>query len=285
MTIGIGVLATSEEARKEKRGPDTVILIADTMGSYEDVDSHSRLHKILMFPDDRVYAVVAGDVSRAAQLLPCLCSFIREISKGERSFGKIQIAIAEGCFNYKHHLFTLFELPKLRLAPHTFDPNQKLEPELNEKIQAKWATFDIGCDLVIAAFDDDRRVYLFEANAQTHTIHNRSFPGFAAVGTGGDNALFWFSRREHTLGVQPLRAAYHAYEAKLTAEGSAHVNQHLDMAVATANEHWFCTTHKSVHGEKEHPEINIANLKRLLKRHWIKKTDDIGAIIKQKVTT
>ena len=284
MTIGIGVLATSEEARKKNTVPDTAILLADTMGSYEDVDSHARLHKLLMFPDDRVYAVAAGDISRAAQLMPCICTFLREILPGERTFGKTQIAIAEGCFQYKHHLFTLMEMPKLRLAPHFFGPNQKLEPELNEKIQAEWMKFDIGCDLVIAAFDDTGKAYLFEANAQRHEVHNRSFPGFAAVGTGGDNAIFWLSRREHTLGLQPLRAGYHAYEAKLTSEGSAHVNKHIDLLVATSTDHWFCTTHKSVHGEKEHPEINIANLKRLLTKYWIKNTDPIGAVIKASVS-
>lgn len=261
------------------RTPDTVILVADTMGSYADADSHARLHKLLMFPEDRMYAVASGDVSRAAQLLPCICTFLREIPKGERTFGKAQIAIAEGCFAYKHHLFTLFELPNLRLPPHAFDPNQTLEPALNEKIQEAWSQFDMGCDLVIAAFDDEGKAFLFECNAQQHVVHNRSFPGFAAVGSGADNALFWLSRREHTLGLLPLRAAYHAYEAKLTAEGSAHVNEHLDIAVATVSDHWFCTTHRSLHGKKEHPDINLSNLKRLLEEHWIKKTDDIGVVI------
>lgn len=280
MTIGIGVLATSDDGRRAKLSPDTAILIADTMGSYGDADSHSRLHKVLMIPDDRLYAVIAGDIGRGAQLVPCICTFIREIPKGERTFGKMQVAIAEGCFQYKSHLFTLMELPSLRLAPHTFNPNQKLDPELNEKVQGKWDEFDMGCDLVIATFDDEGRAYIFEVNAQEHAVHNRTFPGFAAVGSGGDNALFWLSRREHTLGQLPLRAAYHAYEAKLAAEGSAHVNEHLDIVVATSTDHWFCTTHKSLHGEPEHPEINIRTLKRLLKRHWIKHTSQIGAVVK-----
>jgi hypothetical protein len=277
MTIGIGVLGSSDEGRKVRHIPDFAILLADTMGSYEDADSHSRLHKALMFPEDRVYAVAAGDVSKAAQLIPGICTFLREIPAGERTFGKIQVAIAEGCFQYKHHLFTTFELPKFRLAPHAFNPNQKLDPELNEKIQAAWNDFDIGCDLIFAIFDDTGTACLFEASGHEHAIYTRNFPGFAAIGTGAGNAIFWLSRRTHTLGALPLRAGYHAYEAKLTAEGSAHVNKHLDLIVATASEHWFSTTHTSLHGEKEHPEINIPNLKKLLRKYWIKKTDDIGA--------
>jgi hypothetical protein len=143
-------------------------------------------------------------------------------------------------------------------------------------MQEAWMEFDLGCDLIIAAFDDEKKAYIFEANAKEHSVHHRTFPGFAAIGSGGDNALFWLSRRSHTLGLRPLRAAYHAYEAKLTAEGSAHVNEHLDVLVATATDHWFCTTHKSAHMKKEHPEINIKTLKRLLKTHWIRKTEEIG---------
>ncbi|MGB7599973.1 MAG: hypothetical protein WBM24_06690 [Candidatus Sulfotelmatobacter sp.] len=278
MTIGIGVLATSDSGRREKRTPDTVVLLADTMGSYQDVDSHARLHKVLMFPDENLFAATAGDVSRAAQSLPCICTFLREVPKGQKTFGKIQVAIAEGCFHYKHHLFTLLELPRMRLPPHAFNPNQKLDPELNEKMQVEWAKFDFGCDLVISAFDDGGKAYLFEANAQQHSVHHRSFPGFAAIGSGGDNAMFWLSRRTHTLGLLPLRAAYHAYEAKLTSESSAHVNEHLDMVIAPSTDHWFCTTHKSLHGEKEHPEVNISNLKNLLKRYWVKNTDAIGMV-------
>ncbi len=280
MTIGIGVLATTDEGRKAKRVPDTAILLADTMGSYDDADSHSRLHKAIMLPDDRVYAACAGDVSKAAQLLPCICTFLREIPVGARTYGKIQTAIAEGCFQYKQHLFTTFELPKFRLAPHAFNPNQKLDSELNEKIQAAWDQFDCGCDLIIAAFGDDGIAYLFRVMSQEHAVYSEQFPGFSAIGVGADNAIFWLSRRAHTMGLLPLRAGYHAYEAKLTAEGSGHVNQHLDLIVANADEHWFSTTHKSLHGEKEHPEINVQGLKKLLREYWIRKTDELGAVIK-----
>jgi hypothetical protein len=49
MTVGIGVLATTKVGRDKRIVPDTAILIADTMGSYEDVDSHPRLHKAFIF--------------------------------------------------------------------------------------------------------------------------------------------------------------------------------------------------------------------------------------------
>ena len=66
MTIGIGVLATSEEGRASRLLPDTAILIADTMGSYDDADSHARLHKAFMFPEIGLYAVAANRVRPGA---------------------------------------------------------------------------------------------------------------------------------------------------------------------------------------------------------------------------
>ena len=51
------------------------------------------------------------------------------------------------------------------------------------------------------------------------------------------------------------------------AEAFPHVKEHLDILVATRNEHWFSTTRSSLHTEKPHPEINRKNLKNLWKRH------------------
>ena len=276
MTIGIGVLATSEAGRTNRLRPDTAVLIADTMGSYGDVDSHQRLHKVIMMPDERLYATVAGDVTNGAELMPVIASFVREIPAGQRSYGRLQKAIAKGCFTYKSEKFTLLGLPRLRLAPEVFDP-RNISSELNATIQAAWKEFSIECDLIIAAFDDSGMAYLFEMCGADHTLKTHSLPGFAAIGTGFENAIFWLSRREQTHGVLPLRAAYHAYEAKLMAESSAHVNEHLDILVATKDEHWFCTTHRSLHGEKEHSEINVLNLKRLYRKYGCRKTDGIGA--------
>jgi hypothetical protein len=276
MTIGIGVLATTTDGRKAGIVPDSVVLVADTMGSFDDADSHARLHKVITLPNVGLYASIAGDVSHGAQLLPCIAGFIEEIPKQERTFGRIQAAIAEGCFQYKHHLFTLSELPRLRLAPHTFSPNQKLDPNLNALVQGEWEKFDIGCDLVVAVFDKDQRAYLFCVNGQQHEVQNVSFPGFCAVGTGAESAMFWLSRRQHTLGFSLIRAAYHAYEAKIMAEGSAHVNEHMDILVANGSEYWLCTSHAKLSLEKEHPQITIKAMRDLYKKYGPRDTSKLA---------
>jgi hypothetical protein len=266
MTIGIGVTATSLEGRQKNVVPDTAILIADTMGSFGDVDSHSRLHKTFMFPDVGMYAVAADQVDRASELLFTFAKFLKDIPKAGRSHGAIVRSLASVCYGYKREKFIAHEFPKLQLPPQELDPTTATS-QFREKVQKRWEDFSIGCDLVVAAFCGNGTVCFLQLSGATHEICNLAFPGFGAIGVGSENALFWLSRRQQTLGQLPLRAGYHAYEAKRMAESSPHVNDQLDIVVATNEEHWFCTTHPSVHTEKEHPEINIKNLKRLWKRY------------------
>jgi hypothetical protein len=275
MTIGIGVLATSAEGRTNNILPDTAILIADTMGSYGDVDSHARLHKAFMFPDAGVYAVAAGRIDCASELLFAFAKFAKEIPKTERTQGAIAKWLASVCYGYKREKFTVHELPKLRLPPAAMDV-LTVTPELNAIVQPHWEKFSIGCDLVVATFCGDGTVSFVQVNSEEHELSNMLLPGFAAIGAGSELATFCLSRREQTLGQLPLRAAYHAYEAKRMAESSPHVNDHLDIIVATKEDHWFCTSHSSLRGHKEHPEINIETLKRLWKRYSPRDTSKLG---------
>ena len=173
---------------------------------------------------------------------------------------------SSACYGYKREKFITHEFPKLRIPPEDFDPRTCNE-DLNAVIQEKWREFDIGCDLVIAAFCGNKTAALLHVDGMRQEVSNMMFPGFCAIGSGSDNARFWLSRRQHAFGNLPLRAAYHAYEAKLMAEGSAHVNKHLDIIVATHDCQWFSTTHHSKHGFNPHPEINLKNLKLMLRKY------------------
>jgi hypothetical protein len=275
MTIGIGVLGTSDSGRRKHIVADTAVLIADTQGSFGDVDSHARLHKTFEFPESGVYAVVADRVECGAELMPMVSAAIGSVSKHQRTYGTIMRAIADACYAYKRDKFTICEFPKLRLPPKELDP-VTVTPELNATVQASWEDFNVGCDLLIAAFDRNGRAFLFHMDSREHDLRNTSFPGFWAIGSGSENALFWLSRRQHTLGMLPLRAGYHAYEAKLMAESSPFVNEHLDVIVATNDDHWFSTTHKTLHRGKEHPDINITSLAKLFKKRAPRSTEDLG---------
>jgi len=278
MTIGIGVLGTSEIGRTKERIADTVVLIADTMGSFDDQYSHARLHKALMFPEHNVYALVADEVDKGAELVPVICKFLaQEAPKEQRHYGHLINGIAKGCFFYKGEKFTILELPKLRMPPELFDPRQTPR-HLDATIQTAWDKFYVGCDLLIATFDGLGKAYLFWVEGGNGNVRNMSFPGFGAIGCGAGNAMFWLSQRQHTLGMLPVRAAYHAYEAKLMAEASAHVNEHLDIIVATKEEHWFSSSHSLLGGNwpSPHPVINLHNLKRWHRKYGPRGTEKLG---------
>ncbi len=275
MTIGIGVLATSAAGRAARIMPDTIVLMADTMGSYEDVDSHARLHKAFMFPEAGMFAVAAGRVDRAGEVMSSIDKFLARIPKPERSFGVIMRTISEVCFGYKHEKFIAHEFPKMRLPPIAMDPAM-VTPELDAKIQKQWEQYTLGCDLIIGVFCNNNGACLIQVDNSSLDIENQTIPGIATIGVGSEAASFWLSRREQTFSESPLRSAYHAYEAKRMAESSAHVNEHLDILVATIDDFWFCTTHTSGHPYKKHPEINVENLKQLWVQYGPQNTSAIG---------
>ncbi|MFZ3342562.1 MAG: hypothetical protein WA213_16890 [Terriglobales bacterium] len=266
MTVGIGLLATTLGGRDKKVVPDTAILIADTMGSFGDVDSHDRLHKAFMFPEVGLYAVAADQIDRAGEVLSAIKDALATLPKDRRTHGEITRTVAAVCYGYKRGKFTTHEFPKLRLPPTELDPTM-VTPHLNAIVQEKWEQFSIGCDLILAVFCNTKAPTLLRVSGVEHEIENVVIPGFAVIGIGEENARFWLSRRQQQFGQQPLRAAYHAYEAKVMAEASAHVNEHLDIVVATDDDHWFCTSHAAVPRYKVHPEINVKNLKRLYRRY------------------
>lgn len=106
------------------------------------------------------------------------------------------------------------------------------------------------------------RAHLIAISGQDGTLENGSFPGFWAIGTGAANAMFWLAHRGQMAAMRPLRAAYHAYEAKLMAEDAPNVNEHMDILIANATQFWRVGTHYKP-GPHAHSHITIERLKEL----------------------
>ncbi|HET6841138.1 MAG TPA: hypothetical protein VFK06_05545 [Candidatus Angelobacter sp.] len=254
MTIGIGVLASDPHDTTIK--PNHLVLLADTMGSFDDEYSHARLHKLFAFPENDLYVAAADQIDVAAALVPMINFHVSQAPEATRSHGDIGRAIAQAVFLFRSERFIMTVFPKYGLPPGSIAPDalisassliagMALAPEdVREKIQQEWENFNIGCDLLVGAFNCDGYGCLFSLYGQDVAIHTRSFPGFWAIGSGGENAKFWLSYRAHTLGMGLKRSAYHAYESKVMAESSAKVNEHLDMIVATKGKHWHQSTHR-----------------------------------------
>jgi hypothetical protein len=227
-----------------------------------------------MFPESGMFAVAAGRIDRAGEVLSSIDKFLTRIAKEERSYAAIMKTISEVCFGYKREKFIAHEFPKMRLPPHVFDP-LTVPRELDAKIQKRWDECSLGCDLIIGAFCNNKGACLIQVDSTSLDLENQTIPGIATIGVGADAASFWLSRRQQTFGESPLRSAYHAYEAKIMAESSAHVNKHLDVLVATSEKFWFCTTHRSAHPYDTHPEINIENLGEMLLKYGPQDTSAI----------
>ncbi len=217
--------------------------MADTMGSFEDAYSHGRLHKTIAFPDEEVYATAAGNVAVAAEIMPIIVAQLQDTPKEKRTHGDILRAIATASFNYRRDRFNLEVLPRFFVPPYS--PNAHLQVPLEERPEMvrQFNELDTGADMILATFDWQGQALLYLLNSQGET-HTMSFPGFAAIGSGAENAMFWLSYRQHVLGMSPSRAAYHAYEAKLMAEKSAHVNEHLDIIFAQPGRYEGISSHK-----------------------------------------
>ncbi len=282
MTVGIGVLATSSEGRAKNICPDHIVLFSDTMGSFGNEFSHPRLHKRFDLPKEGFYAIAANQVDRAAELMPVISEFLSKTPRNERNYGAIFNAVNSACFAYKRMKFVQSVLPKHRIEPDLIDPfraasDAALIPgkqAVSKVLEEEWKEFDIGCDLLIAAFDCRGQAMLLTVSGADGITENATVPGFAAIGSGLSNAMFWLSHRKQFLGMKLMRSVYHAYEAKTMAESSPNVNDELDVLIANAGQFWKFSSHFKP-GPHAHPFITIEKLKELFLKYGPQGTEEI----------
>lgn len=272
MTIGVGVLATDENPSFGGIRPNHIVFLSDTLGSFGDVYSHPRLHKMQVFADNGVYATAANEMDKAAEFIPMMNKNIATVPMEQRHYGDIMRLLNASVFLYRKERFQLDVLPQFRLPPEAFDPRLAgLPPATDRKIQKRWLGFDMGFSLLVGAFDLDGQAHLFHVG-HLGDVTNISFPGFGAIGIA-PQTMFWLSHREQRLGMSVRRSAYHAYEAKLLAEDSPHVNDHIDMLIANKNEHWFSSTHLPERGKGS--PVTLANLREWFETYGPRRTDDL----------
>jgi Proteasome subunit len=264
MTIGIGVLAS--EGQKK---PDHLILLADTKGSFGDDYSMNRLHKLFLDPEMNLYTASSGKMDKAVELFKTLTICIREIPLSE-GYGRIFSAVHMASDCYKRARFKYDVLPVYAHPPQSI-PDDFDENSLGPTLLEEWQKFDFGCQMIVGAFDVEGKALLFVIDGNGE-VHNCIFPGFTAIGSGANNAMFWLSYRHHNLGFTVKRAAYHAFEAKLMAEASPFVNDQIDMIVANKDRHYILTRHTP---SPEGTPITVAELRKMLKKYGVRETDNM----------
>jgi hypothetical protein len=77
--------------------------------------------------------------------------------------------------------------------------------------------------------------------------------------------------------MKPIRALYHAYEAKIMADDAPNVNHHLDILVANADASWSFTTHFTAEELAGLKEIPVDSLREMFEKYGPRATDELDA--------
>jgi hypothetical protein len=269
MTIGIGVLASEGPGIK----PNRLVLIADTKGSFGDSYSMNRLRKVFLAPDIRVYAVGADRIDRAAELFQTIIDLSKIIRGGTQRYGSTVETIMAAADLYKRVRFKLDVLPRFARMPQSL-PDMFTDADLTPSLLEAWQEFDFECQMVVGTFNQEGQAFLLCIDG-TAEVQNLTFPGFAAVGSGLNNAMFWLSYRHHNWEFSVRRSAYHAFEAKIMAESSPHVNENLDMLFAEGSRWCVISDTLPTGGTYERPPITIRELRDTFAEYGPKSTDEV----------
>jgi hypothetical protein len=263
MTIGVGVLAS-----ESKKRPDSLILLADTQGSFGGHFSMNRLHKLFVEPRVRVAAVAADNIDDAAEIFTLIRMGLERWPDG--TYGNILDALHSAAEIHRRVKFKMEILPKYAYLPNSI-PELFTERDLSPTLLRRWKKFYVGCEMLIGVFDKAGQAYIFYLDGMG-AVRNNSTPGFAAIGSGAGNAMFWLSYRDHNKSYSPKRSAYHALEAKVMAESSPFVNEKLDMLIASRGKWVFQSDDLPVP-----PDVpfTISDLREMIEQYGPKSTEEI----------
>jgi hypothetical protein len=234
---------------------------------------------MFVFPDAQLYAVACDRIERAAELMPMIKGNLQNLR--HRDHGPIHDALHRSVRDYYNQRATYEVLPKFLLTPEQWMA-EKIDDRLREQVMEEWIRFYFGCELIVGTFSDSGQalLYYIKGNALRENengistvefVTSSSIPGFLAIGSGAHNAEFWLGYRKHTLSCSPKRAAYHAYEAKLMAESSAHVNELTEMLIATKEQRCHLTPK-----QPESEEWSLREYAKLYAEYGPRSTEPLG---------
>lgn len=236
MTIGIGVLCSSQPKPHLPR-PDSIVLIADTMGSTE-TDSTDELYKMWINDELRVYAVGSGILEFGGELFMIVENELKEASKASvpRTHAIMSAALNKAFQIHRAQHFQ-WDIVQSRLAIPLIGQIADLE-----LLRKEWQQFQLNIHMLFASFDDTGQAYLYTVgqfydatgNLNPKTVYLSEFPGYAVIGSGGDNANSWLNYRRQSLGRSIKQSIYHAYEAKRMAARAPTVNDAVEIAIIPA---------------------------------------------------
>jgi len=265
MTIGIGVICS-----ESKHHPDHLILASDALGSFGDAYSTMGHHKLFLHPESKVYAVGADDLEHCGDVVQKIVNGVAGLS--QRTFGLIHDVIARAVWAHRSARFKYDVLPEFDIEPSDHWRKDAEKKGLLNKLDKRWQRFETNCLLIVSTFDENgiAAQFLVEPNGKVQSV---MLPGFIAIGSGQDNALFWLGYRDQNGGMGVRQSAYHVYEAKRMAEQSPHVGKgDVDLLVAS-NDRFFLLN-KSNPAPQDSP-VSLPELEEMWRKFGPSETTDL----------
>ena len=188
---------------------------------------------------------------------------------GTTRYGSSMEVVIAAADLYKRVRFKLEVLPRFARMPQSLKDMFTYD-DLTPALLEEWRTFDFGCQMVVGVFNSEGQATLLHIEG-TGEVQNFTYPGFAAVGAGLNNAMFWLSYRNHNLSFPIRRSAYHAFESKVMAESSPFVNEKIDMLIANGDKWSLISDSSTQHGNAGTPPVTLAELRDMFVTYGPKK--------------
>jgi hypothetical protein len=265
MTVGIGVLCCSNAELKSGERPDTIVMISDTLGSTE-CDSTAELRKLYSVPDVQLYAVCAGKMETAGEIVSAIVERLPHLPS--RSYGQMWKLLNEVVNGHRAERFRFDVVaPRYELVPG------KIQIQDHNDVVREFQEYNSGADLLVGTFDERGMAVLYDVgkmnDGSSALVRPVLFPGYYAIGTGAWNAQSWLNYRGQRLNFGVKRSALHAYEASQMAAAAPTVNENVDVVIATAKQTFLLG-----HDLPPPPgtPLTVADLKRMAKRYGPRST-------------
>jgi hypothetical protein len=209
-------------------------------------------------------------MDKAAELFEVIKDVSGVIVGGTSRYGSIVESVSGGADLYRRVRFKLDVLPRYARMPQSI-PDMFTDTHLGPELLKEWNEYYCGCQMLVGAFNQEGQAILIFLDG-AGGFENVTYPGFAAIGSGSDNAMFWMSYRNHNWTLPVRRSAYHAFEAKVMAESSPFVNEKVEMIIASRDK-WFPISENGL--EIPDAPITLAEMRELFLIYGPKNTEGI----------
>jgi hypothetical protein len=267
MTIGVGVLCSAELGRDASRA-NTIVLVASDTGTVQADYRWDDLHKVFVYPDEKLFGVCLGHIEMAEDLLPSIEGAFQQLTA--RNQLSVAAALNKAVLDHRLQHFQFDVLPSYRFLAEEIPVNH--QPEVLEA----WQRYDVGIQLIVGTFDDDGRALMYvvaRMEGIRGLVHRTLFPGVATIGHGAQSANFWLSYRRQSLGKSLRESAYHAYEATRLALRDRGRRGRSELITATTEEAFHLTNE---HPAPEGCPVSLSELETMFDRYGPRETSDLG---------